>query len=105
MSACYTHSHNRAGHSLAVGLNGPKRGVHFKDVAANRAAALRDVPNIPGLSRDEFPFASSMEGGEGTWVGHIPAAQQNAQGGLISNFLRTNGIGPGMQYRVVITPS
>ena len=36
----------------------------------NRAAALRDVPDLAGLSRDEFPFASAMEGGEGAWVGH-----------------------------------
>jgi RHS repeat-associated protein len=78
--------------------------THGGDAVANRVAALQDVPNIPGLSRDEFPFASSMEGGEGAWVGHIPAAQQSAQGGLISNFLRANGIVPGMQYRVVIGP-
>ena len=78
--------------------------THGGDVAANRAAALRDVPNIPGLSRDEFPFASSMEGGGGSWVGHIPAAQQSAQGGLITNFLRANNILPGMRYRVVVAP-
>ena len=45
-----------------------------------------------------------MQGGEGAWVGHVPAAQQNEQGGLISNFLRANDIGPGMQYKVVIKP-
>jgi hypothetical protein len=71
---------------------------------ANRAAALRDVPNIPGLSRDEFPFASSMQGGAGSWVGHIPAWQQDAQGALITNFVRANNILPGMQYRVVVVP-
>jgi RHS repeat-associated protein len=76
--------------------------THGGDVAANRAAALEGIPNIRGLSRDEFPFASSMEGGRGSWVGHIPAAEQNSQGALISNFLRANNIGPGTQYRVVI---
>jgi RHS repeat-associated protein len=90
--------------SNAIEAGHPDVLTHGGDVAANRAAALADVPNIPGLSRDEFPFASSMEGGEGAWVGHIPPAQQNAQGGLISNFLRANGILPGMQYRVVIVP-
>jgi hypothetical protein len=74
------------------------------DVAANRAAALEGVPNISGLSRDEYPFASSMEGGEGAWVGHIPVSQQNAQGALIKNFMKANNIAPGSQYRVVIVP-
>jgi len=74
------------------------------DIAANRAAALEGVPNIPGLSRDEYPFASSMEGGQGAWVGHIPVSQQNAQGALIKNFINANNITPGMQYKVVIVP-
>lgn len=74
------------------------------DIAADRAAALQGVPNIPGLSRDEYPFASSMEGGEGAWVGHIPVSQQNAQGALIKNFMKANNIAPGSQYRVVIVP-
>jgi hypothetical protein len=75
-------------------------------IDANRNAALhqpyRDfVPNIGnGLTRDEYPFASSMEGGAGAWVGHIPKDQQNAQGGLI----RAMNLKPGDQYRVVIVP-
>jgi len=67
---------------------------------ANRTDALRDVPRIPALSRDEYPFASAREGGEGSWVGHIPPAQQHAQGGLIKNFIDRNRLQPGDQYRV-----
>lgn len=73
---------------------------------ANRNAALhqpyRDfVPNVGrGLSRDEYPFASSLQGGAGSWVGHIPVSQQQAQGGLI----RAMNLKPGDQYRVVIVP-
>jgi hypothetical protein len=48
--------------------------------------------------------AATMQGGPGAWVGHIPASQQNAQGALISNFLRGNGIQPGMQYQVIVVP-
>ncbi len=75
-------------------------------INANRNAALhqpyRDfVPNIGGgLSRDEYPFASSLQGGGGSWVGHIPVSQQQAQGGLI----RAMNLKPGDQYRVVIVP-
>jgi len=56
------------------------------DAAANRAAALSDVPNISPLSRDEYPFASSTQGGAGAWVGHVPQSEQNSQGGIMSNF-------------------
>ncbi|MEI8376839.1 MAG: NucA/NucB deoxyribonuclease domain-containing protein, partial [Planctomycetota bacterium] len=71
--------------------------------ALNRAAALQDVPRIVGLSRDEYPFASTMEGGKGSWVGHIAPSQQNAQGGILKNFYEQNNIQPGTQFRVKIT--
>ncbi len=86
----------RAGHPSVL--------THGVNAAANRAAALDGVPNIRGLSRDEYPFASSMQGGGGSWVGHIPASQQQAQGGLITDFLRRFGIEAGDQYEVVVVP-
>lgn len=46
------------------------------------------------LSRDEYPFACTLEGGRASWVGHIPGRQNSSQGGLIAGFLRTNGIQP-----------
>jgi len=76
--------------------------THGGAARANRAAALEGVPNIRPLSRDEYPFASSVEGGAGSWVGHIPPAQQRAQGGLITEFLRRHNIQPGDQYIVVV---
>ncbi|MBK7850410.1 MAG: hypothetical protein IPJ66_04505 [Bacteroidetes bacterium] len=50
------------------------------------------VPRI--LSRDEYPFACTLEGGRSTAIGHIPARQNSSQGGLISSFIRQNGISP-----------
>lgn len=44
------------------------------------------------LSRDEYPFACTLEGGGASWVGHIPGGQNSAQGGLIASFLRAQGI-------------
>jgi Deoxyribonuclease NucA/NucB len=84
----------RAGHPNVL--------THGGDAAANRAASLESVPNIRPLSRDEYPFASSMEGGSGAWVGHVPVAQQNSQGGILSNFFRRNGIQAGDQYGVQV---
>jgi hypothetical protein len=86
----------RAGHPSVL--------THGGDAAANRAAALKGVPNIKGLSRDECPFASSIQGDGGSWVGHIPKSQQQAQGGLITDFLRRSGLKAGDQYQVVVTP-
>ena len=78
--------------------------THGGNAAANRAGALDSVPNIKGLSRDEYPFASSMQGGQGSWVGHVPPSQQSAQGALIKNFLQQNGVQAGDQYRVIVVP-
>jgi hypothetical protein len=44
------------------------------------------------LSRDEYPFACTLEGGRASWVGHIPGRQNSAQGGLIASFLRAYGL-------------
>jgi hypothetical protein len=90
-------------------LNAQKAGhpeilTHGGEIAANRAAALEGVPNITGFSRDEYPFASSMEGGAGSWVGHVPVSQQNAQGALLKNFFKRYNIKAGDLYRVVIIP-
>jgi len=78
--------------------------THGGNAAANRGAALGEVPNIPPWSRDEYPFASAQEGGGGSWVGHVPVSQQNAQGALLKNFLKKYNIKPGDQYRVVVEP-
>jgi hypothetical protein len=72
--------------------NGPNLGK------ANRKEAMhfelngirQEIMHI--LSRDEYPFACTREGGGASWVGHIPGGQNSAQGGLIAAFLRANGI-------------
>ncbi|MCI0527498.1 MAG: NucA/NucB deoxyribonuclease domain-containing protein, partial [Nitrospira sp.] len=74
--------------------------THGGNDVANRAAAMQGIPKVPGLSRDEYPFASSMEGGSGAWIGHIPRKQQDAQGALITNLIKKFGILPGQQYGV-----
>ena len=89
-------------------LNAQKAGhpdilTHGGDIAANRAAALEGVPNIKPFSRDEYPFASSMEGGGGSWVGHVPVSQQNAQGALMKNFFKQYNIQPANEWGQIST--
>ncbi len=86
--------------SHAQNAGHPKVLTHGGDAPANRAAAVGEVPRIQ--SRDEYPFASSKEGGAGSWVGHIPGRQNSSQGGLLMNFLKKNGIKEGDQYRVEV---
>jgi hypothetical protein len=74
-------------------------------IRANRRAALSGVPKAnPGFSLDEFPFASSTQGGSGAAVEEIPVSEQNAQGGKMSSFYQNNNVGNGQSYIVKIVP-
>jgi hypothetical protein len=102
-------SSNPFGHALsptaACGCNSRKFGTSSgMRCHASRVDPGSLLPNISPLSRDEYPFASSMEGGAGSWVGHVPVSQQNAQGAILKNFYKLYNIQPGDVYRVVIVP-
>ncbi len=60
--------------------------------AARRAALAGAKKATGGNSLDEFPFASSNEGGSGAAVSSIPKKEQNAQGGKMSSFYQKNNI-------------
>jgi hypothetical protein len=83
-----------AGHPKVLTYSGPllkkdnRKGAMHYEVEASRY----EIPHI--LSRDEYPFACTLEGGKASWVGHIPPGQNSAQGGLIWSFIRANGIVP-----------
>lgn len=72
---------------------------------ANRDAALDGVPKAPkGQSLDEYPFASTVEGGAGATVRPVPVSEQNYQGGKLSSFYRQHNIKPGDQINVAFGP-
>jgi len=68
-------------------------------IAANRAAATRDFDGEG--SPDEYPFASTAQGGAGAQVQGVPLAEQRIQGGILSSFYRKFGIGQGDAFEVV----
>ena len=80
----------------------PKVLTYGSNKKANRNGAMHykvsnfryEIPNID--SRDEYPFACTIEGGSSSWVGHIPPKQNSAQGGLIAGFLKRHNIQPNM---------
>jgi len=98
-----------AGHPKVLTYNGPDL-VHRREV---RGAAMRyehgddrfEIPRV--LSRDEYPFACTVEGGGRSWVGHIPGRENSAQGGMIASFLRQCRIvaGRGDHSRFVVVVS
>jgi Deoxyribonuclease NucA/NucB len=93
-----------AGHPKVLTYTGPDltirktaRGaaMHFK-----HGGLEYEIPHV--LSRDEYPFACTAEGGKASWVGHIPSAQNSAQGGLIAAFLKANDIRPQTKFIVKV---
>jgi nicotinamidase-related amidase len=68
----------------------------FKPTAAETAKGF--------TSCDEYPFASSKEGGAGANVAGVPLAEQNSQGGTMSAFYRNNNIKDGDKFTVNVGP-
>lgn len=81
------------------------RGAGKVAADANRAAALEAVEGVQfpaGSSVDEYPFASVVEGGEGSWLGQVPMSEQRIQGGVINGFFSKNKLPVGGRFRVVV---
>lgn len=67
---------------------------------ARRAVACRGFRPAFGGTCDEFPFASSQQGGLGARVAEVPGREQSCQGGTISRFYQTNNIQTGQGFLV-----
>lgn len=71
-------------------------------IRKNRSIATAPYPSPrpAGMSVEEYPYASSFEGGAGASTGLVPKAEQDYQGGVLSSFYQKHGIGHGDQYDV-----
>ncbi|MFI5759290.1 NucA/NucB deoxyribonuclease domain-containing protein [Streptomyces sp. NPDC051569] len=74
-------------------------------IRANRNAAQAGAPRpgilAAGMSWEEFPFASTYEGGSGATLRLIPRNENVAHGrDSLWPFLKDNGINGGDQYYV-----
>jgi len=87
-----------AGHPKVLTYNGPdltlRRTTRSAAMHYHVGADRYEIPHI--LSRDEYPFACTEQGGGSSWVGHIPGRQNSAQGGLIAGFLKRHNIKPSL---------
>jgi hypothetical protein len=97
------------GHYGRIGSGHPLH--HITDQAQQRRnnAVLcpRSRPRPPGKQCDEYPFASTKEGGNGVppssrgWA-WVPAAEQRSQGGLINAFYNANRVLDGDAFWVLV---
>ncbi len=69
--------------------------------SARRKASLKGVDTVPGLDRDEYPPAMSMEGGSGASVKLINPSDNRGSGSYVSGQLRKYP--NGTKYRIIIT--
>jgi len=68
--------------------------------AAATVAQLNQQHGAVVFSCDEYPFASSNEGGAGAQVMIVPLIENNIQGGQLAGFYNQNNIGNGGAYGV-----
>ena len=74
-------------------------------VAKNRYySGCRRLVRKPGYNCDEYPFASTAQGGRGAVVRNVPIRQNSIQGGLLAVFYRRYNIGNGSCFRVALGP-
>jgi hypothetical protein len=75
----------------------------------NRKAATGSLPpagvimGVP-MSWDEYPFASSIQGGSGASVRQVPLHENMIQGGIIGACYMLEDINVGDSFLVIVTP-
>ncbi|CAB4023685.1 Hypothetical predicted protein [Paramuricea clavata] len=78
------------------------------DINKNRRASgcpkltILKRKKMPGFNCDEYPFASSKEGGKGSKIMMVPVRENSQQGGLLAGFYRKHGIVNGGCYNVKV---
>lgn len=64
----------------------------------NRRDALKNILTVPFKDRDEYPFASTLEGGKGSSVKHIDFRDNRGSGIYIRHQLNRKGVKEGESY-------
>ena len=90
---------NRSSISLTYDSNASNRNVR-------RKASLQDSGLAPkiGYDRDEFPYATTKEGGKGAAVNYVPLIENRSHGGSLGAFIRFNHLKTGDIIQVVLVP-
>ncbi|MFD2919975.1 DUF6443 domain-containing protein [Terrimonas rubra] len=70
-----------------------------------RREALKNTPIKPGYDRDEYPYASTKEGGNGADVNYVPTSENRRHGGLIGALVVANNMQSGDMFQMVLIPN
>ncbi|MBC2582897.1 hypothetical protein HGI79_22095 [Clostridium sp. DJ247] len=89
-------------------LNNLERGSGTRAANKNRYNSQKEIrknqgPPPKGFDYDEFPYASTKQGGEGAHVEPVPSAENQAVGRDLGQFYRKYNIKEGDLYDVKIT--
>ncbi|KAL3836340.1 hypothetical protein ACJMK2_021773 [Sinanodonta woodiana] len=68
-------------------------------IRRNRRASCGRLRCPRGQSCDEYPFASTSQGGRGATIRCVPAAENNSQGGQLNGFYRRYRLGNNSWFR------
>lgn len=93
--------------NISTAWEAGKPGVLTKDRAAEavnrRKVCLPSFPRPHGGWCDEYPFASTRQGGDGAQEQEVPPRENQCQGGTLARRYVAAGIGDGDDFLVVIT--
>ncbi|WP_233164543.1 DUF6443 domain-containing protein [Pedobacter sp. ASV28] len=95
-------------HTLNSFRNGKPNVLHYdadkKNSDERRDDALKNFPSrySEGLQRDEYPYASTTEGGAGADVAYVPGKENSSQGGSLSALYKT--LNSGDAFLVLAVP-
>jgi hypothetical protein len=93
--------------NISTAWESGRPGVLTKDKAAEsanrRKVCLASFPRSHGGQCDEYPFASTRQGGDGAQEHEVPPRENQCQGGTLRARYAAAGIGDGDDFLVVIT--
>ena len=81
---------------------------------SNRANAVRrryealkasGLPASSASHRDEYPYATTMEGGANASVMPVPAEENTRHGGYISSLIKANNMRTGDKFQIMLIPN
>jgi RHS repeat-associated protein len=95
-------------HTLNAFLNGKSSILHYdadlKRRAERRKEATGAYPTRPGMHKDEYPYASTFEGGKGAMMAYVPATENLSQGGSLSLMYQAAKLDTGDAFMVIPVP-
>ena len=85
-----------------------ERGSGTRAAKKNRYESQKEIrkkngPPPTGFDYDEFPYASTKQGGKGAHVEPVPSSENQAVGRDLGKFYRENNIKEGDKFNIKIT--